>query len=91
MQKVYAWSRNIHRTCALFMIPLGLIILVTGLGMKYPLWFLSVFPSVDIVGFRTLHNAISPFIGIILGIMMLTGTVMYLYPLIIRWKSRQAS
>ena len=73
------------------MIAIGVAMTITGLGMKYPLVFLRMIPSVKLFSLRLLHDTLSPFFAILLGVMMLTGVVMYLYPWVMRWKTRSSS
>lgn len=83
MTKIYLWSRKIHRVFVLIVISLSLVMAVTGLALKYALtWF-------DLGLVRYLHNQLSPFFGLALFVMILTGGFMYLFPWLNRQKSNQ--
>ena len=51
----------------------------TGLILKFPSF--SAFASLDLGMVRFLHNEFSVHFSLALGIMMITGIIMYLFPL----------
>ena len=62
---------RIHRFLVKFMIFFGLIMLVTGMAMKF-----NLDPGI----FRLIHFQTSTFFAPIFSLMLLTGTLMYFYP-----------
>lgn len=80
----YPLARKVHRFCVLFMVVLGLAMTGTGSVMKYAFLVTPVLPSVDLLRVRQLHAILSPFFGIILLAMMVSGGYMYLYPWLLR-------
>ena len=71
----YLLTKKIHRLLILFITILGLIMVLTGLMMKYPALF-NVLPF-DPSTIRTLHNTLSIYFAIVLLLMMITGLCMY--------------
>jgi hypothetical protein len=80
----YLTFRKVHRVLVLVMIGSTLLMTITGLIMKYPA--ITNVVSFDLGFIRKLHNLTSPFFSIVLLLMMLSGTVMYFYPIIARRK-----
>lgn len=71
----YLLAKKIHRLLILFITVLGLIMVSTGLMMRYPVlfdWF-----SFDPVTIRRIHNTLSTYFAIVLILMMITGLCMY--------------
>jgi ABC-type transport system involved in cytochrome c biogenesis permease subunit len=61
-----------------------LLMAFTGTVLKYPR--ITNFIPLDLVFIRNLHNIASPFFGVVLVLMMVSGVVMYFYPIIARRK-----
>jgi len=57
---------------------LGIIMMATGTAMKYP----SLVPFLDPFQARLVHRAISTYFSLVFAVMMATGLVMYLTPLL---------
>lgn len=79
---IYLFVRKLHRILVLVIILSTLIMTVTGVILKYPK--LSNLIPFDLFFIRSLHNATSPFFAIVLTLMMLSGSVMYFYPILAR-------
>jgi hypothetical protein len=82
--KLSIWSRKIHRYLVILISVIGLVMMVTGFKMKQATEGVIVFPFFDSTATRTLHNQLSTLFAIVLGIMMLTGLFLFLYPWIIK-------
>jgi len=82
--KLAIWAKKIHRILVVFITISGLIMMVTGFKMKQATQGIIVLPFFDTTATRTLHNQLSTLFAIVLGIMMLTGIFMYIYPWIIK-------
>lgn len=73
---MYLLSRKIHRIAMFVMVPLSLIMIVTGVLMEEGIY---LFP-----GERQLHSTFSITFSVLLTVMMMTGIVLYVYPLLIK-------
>ncbi|MFS8159318.1 MAG: hypothetical protein ACMG6E_03735 [Candidatus Roizmanbacteria bacterium] len=80
MIKAYLWIKMVHRLFLYLTSFLILFMSITGLLLKYPLFSGFIFLDTGLV--RSLHNAFSIYFVISLGIMMLSGIYMYLFPLL---------
>lgn len=78
--KLYLWSKSIHRITLFVTLFLTGIMSVTGLVLKYP--SLGIFFPFDSVFVRSVHSVFSTYFAIVLGIMVLTGSYMYIFPLL---------
>ena len=79
INKLYLYSKSIHRISLFAMVALTMIMGGTGTMMKYPSFFSSI-PFVDLALMRAVHNMMSIYFSIVLSLMMLTGLYMYLFP-----------
>ncbi|NMB84104.1 hypothetical protein GYA28_02335 [Candidatus Roizmanbacteria bacterium] len=73
MIKLYLFSKKIHRVLVMAVVFLGSIMGITGLILKYHLS--------DYGLIRWLHNQLSLFFGLVFFVMLVTGIVMYIFPL----------
>jgi len=81
MIKLYLFSKKIHRVLVLIITVIGVIMSITGVLLKYT--FISTkFSFIDLGLVRFIHNSLSPFFVIIFFGMMITGIIMYLFPLV---------
>ncbi|OGV96359.1 hypothetical protein A2W24_04470 [Microgenomates group bacterium RBG_16_45_19] len=80
---MYLKAKKLHRFLALLIVVLALIMMVTGSIMKFPL----LFPFVDPLAARRLHNTLSPFFSLALFFMAASGLTMYFYPLYLKKKT----
>ena len=87
MTKLYLFSKKIHRLLVFVVLALGLFMMLSGLMLKYTAYFIDNFKFIDLVMMRYLHNSVSIIFSIVLFFMMLTGTLMYFLPIIIRKKA----
>lgn len=79
---IYLTFRKLHRLLVLVISTSALLMSLTGMVMKYPM-ITNVIP-LDLMMVRNLHNIASPFFGVVLVLMMVSGVVMYFYPIITR-------
>lgn len=81
MIKLYLFSKKIHRVLVLIITVIGVLMSITGVLLKYT--FISTkFSFIDLGLIRFIHNNLSPFFVIIFFGMMITGIIMYLFPLV---------
>lgn len=80
MTKLYLLSKQIHRFCLILIVGSGGTMMLTGMALKYSSFVYKYMKFVDLQLFRTLHNTMSGFFSPVLFVMMLTGIVMYVYP-----------
>ena len=83
LQLIYAWSKKIHNWMMWLMLLIGSGMTIGGLIMHRELegeWYPSF---IDIVLVRWLHNQMATPFAIVLGVMMLTGVVMWGVPKIL--------
>lgn len=83
---IYLLSKKIHRLLVVLISFSIILMTATGLMMKYPR-ITNVIPF-NLVSVRTLHNLASPIFSIILVLMMVTGIIMYFYPVLTNRKSK---
>ena len=80
--KLYLWTKEIHRLFIYLTSFLIFIMSITGMLLKF-----SIFKSLSLLDLglvRSLHNDFSIYFAISLGIMMITGIYMYLFPILRR-------
>ena len=82
LSKANYYSRLLHKASAITTSILGGVMTITGLALKFPQVFKLPFLSPSFV--RFLHNALSPFFAAALGVMILTGLFMYVFPWILK-------
>lgn len=80
MIKFYLFCKTIHRLAMFALIVLTILMGMTGLYLKYS-WLNKLLPF-DLTLLRYLHNEMSPYFVLILTVMMATGVVMYIFPLL---------
>jgi uncharacterized iron-regulated membrane protein len=81
--KLYLFSKKIHRLLALIIAVMALIMMITGLNMKYGWFFL------DPLFARHLHNTFSIYFAVVLLLMMLAGLVMFFFPYWQKWQNKK--
>lgn len=79
MTKLYLFSKTVHRILVMAISFITLIMALSGILLKYP--SLSSQTSLDLRLIRYIHNNLSPFFSVMLTIMVVTGIIMYVYPL----------
>lgn len=82
MTKLYLLSKTIHRIFLYLTSYMLIFMSVTGIMLKYS--FFRDWRFLDLGLIRYLHNEFSIYFAVSLGIMMLTGFAMYLFPLMRR-------
>jgi len=80
MIKLYLFTKLIHRLSLYATSFFVLFMSLTGIVLKYS--FFKKFSSIDMGLIRYLHGELSIYFVAALGVMMLTGLYMYLFPLI---------
>ena len=86
IEKLDRIARTTHRLCVILMLVLGMTMAYTGMVMKFTVFILTYVPFLYFGNARTLHNFLSPFFGVLLVTMMITGGYMYIYPWLLRRK-----
>lgn len=84
MNKAYLWSKKIHRWAMWLMMFFGGLMTVTGVTLKYWGGLTDFGDNFKIV--RQWHRDVSVWFVAVMGIMAVTGVIMYVYPMIIRRK-----
>ena len=79
MTKLYLLSKTIHRFLVIITSITTLMMAITGILLKYPLWINSL--NIDIGLIRFIHNNLSILFTLILVLMTISGIVMYIYPI----------
>ena len=69
-------AKKIYRLLVLVITVLALIMVATGTILKYPQ--LGEIMDLNLESARYLHNQLSPYLAVVLVIMILTGLVMYI-------------
>lgn len=82
MIKIYLLAKKIHRVLLYLAIFLIVFMGFTGLILKYTDIVYNFFPQIDSGLMRYLHNEFSIYFSIVLFAMLVTGTFMYVFPLI---------
>jgi hypothetical protein len=80
MTKLYLFSKSIHRYLVLIVSTLTILMAGTGIMLKY--LFLPMALGFDPGTVRYIHNQLSVLFTIALVLMMLTGIIMYIFPLL---------
>lgn len=80
MVKYFLLARKIHRLFVIIISLLSAVMAVTGILMKYP--SLDQILGLNTGQIRFIHNNLSPFLGIGLTVMIATGSIMYIFPLL---------
>ncbi|MBI5620735.1 hypothetical protein HY949_03080 [Candidatus Gottesmanbacteria bacterium] len=83
MTKLYLFCRKIHRYIALAATALLSLMAGTGMMLSAPK-IADALPWIDIKYARSIHGAMAPWAGLSVWLMLLTGLVLYLYPLWMR-------
>lgn len=78
--KWFLYSKQIHRICMFITILLGVIIMPTGILLNYSFLY-SYFSFINPGNVRQIHAFVSPYFSISILIMMITGVIMYIFPL----------
>ncbi len=78
--RYFVLAKRLHRALIPIIVILTLIMVWTGLMLKYPNLALSL--KVDLLTVRFLHSQFSIYFALALIVMMLSGLVMYLFPLL---------
>lgn len=85
MIKLYLWAKSIHRLFLYLTSFLVLFMSITGILLKYSIFKNISFLDLNLI--RSLHNDMSIYIVVSLGLMMTTGVFMYIFPLLRRKNS----
>lgn len=77
MTNLLILARKIHRILVLIIITISLIMMTTGVLMKYS--FMNIF-RFDMAAVRYLHNQVSALFSFTLIFMIVTGSYLYIFP-----------
>jgi hypothetical protein len=78
----YLFFRKMHRLLVLVTAFSTLVMAISGIFLKFS--GLAKALSLNLSSIRFIHNIASPFYTILLMLMMISGVVMYFYPIIKR-------
>jgi hypothetical protein len=84
LAKLSIWARKIHRILVSFVTISGLIMMMTGLVMRNSTEGETFLPFIDPTAARTVHGNTSAIFAVFLGLMILTGLFLYMYPWLIK-------
>ena len=84
MTRLYEFVRTVHRLFVLVAATLAIAMSLTGMSMKYSTTALRLFPNLNLAQLRYVHNQLTPYTGIVLIVMALSGLCMYILPPLIR-------
>lgn len=79
MTKLYLLSRKIHNLFVFFIIVITIAMSGTGMVLKFPA-LSNTLPFLSYEVARQTHNQLSLLFSLTLGIMILTGLIMFFYP-----------
>ena len=82
LTQLFKWSRTVHRVFLFPVTALYILMTITGLALKYSA--VSRWLKIDEGLARYIHNQLSPYFAIVLGVMVITGWFLYLYPFLAR-------
>lgn len=88
VMQLYAYCRKAHRFFAVMTVLVFAVMTITGLLLRYH-WLAGFVPMERFTLIRTIHGTVSPLAAVSIVLMGATGLVMYLYPLIQRFRERQ--
>lgn len=75
-EKLYLFAKKIHRFLVLLISTIGILMAGTGILLKYKPDF------INLGSVRLVHNSLSPYFALVFLGMMITGLIMYIFPLI---------
>ncbi|EKE14875.1 MAG: hypothetical protein ACD_12C00259G0005 [uncultured bacterium] len=78
---LFLFSKKIHRFLVIFIAIIGIIMSVTGILLKYT-FIAAKFTFIDLELIRFIHNNLSPIFALVFLGMLITGLIMYIFPLI---------
>lgn len=81
MINLYILSRKIHRILVLIISVIGILMAITGILLKYT-FIATKLTFIDLGLIRFIHNNLSPFFAVVFLGMLITGLIMYIFPLI---------
>ncbi|MFH2019080.1 MAG: hypothetical protein ABII80_00475 [bacterium] len=89
MTTIYAWSKKIHRWSMWFAIGLGVPLSLTGIIMEESDGWGQTLGIQFLLWSRSIHRAISTKFVLVLGIMIVSGLVMWAIPELIKLRARK--
>jgi hypothetical protein len=78
--KLAVYARKIHRILVLFISVLGVAMAITGLTLHEAEEGGSFLPYLKADFAGEVHNSLSTYFAFVLGLMIITGLMLYLYP-----------
>ncbi len=82
--KITYYARRVHRFVLLLVVILGLVQMITGLTLRYPL----ALPMIDQEQARLLHFQTALYFSVVFGLQMITGVIMYVAPWVVKRLNR---
>ena len=90
LQKIFVWSKKVHRLCMWVVIGLGAPQAITGILIGGDSgWRQEIFSFDQLFWFRLIHRQISSIFALFLAIMMITGFVMWVVPELLKRKKKK--
>lgn len=89
MTSLFLLSKRLHRYLVLIILGLTLVMAGTGVFLRYPSWSVWLPTWFDMGQVRYLHNQVSTYFAIALGVMVLTGAFMYFNTLWVQRKQEK--
>jgi hypothetical protein len=91
LSKLAILSRKVHRFLVLIITVLGTVMAATGLTMHEAGEENNLFPFFDLNLAEKIHNTLSVYFTLVLGLMILTGLFLYLFPYITKFYSNRST
>ncbi|EKE13952.1 MAG: hypothetical protein ACD_12C00733G0004 [uncultured bacterium] len=78
---LFLFSKKIHRFLVTLIAIIGIVMSMTGMLLKYT-FIAAKFTFINLGLIRFIHNNLSPIFAVVFLGMLITGLVMYFFPLI---------
>jgi len=78
---LYLFAKKIHRFLVILISTIGVLMAITGMVLKYT-FIATKFTLIDLGLVRFIHNSLSPIFFIVFLGMLITGLIMYFYPML---------
>ena len=78
---MFLLSKKIHRFLVIIIATIGVLMAGTGILLKYTI-ISKKLTFIDLGLIRSLHNNLSPYFAVVFLGMLITGLVMYLFPML---------
>ena len=78
---LFLLSKKIHRFLVIIIATIGVLMAGTGILLKYTI-ISKKLTFIDLGLIRSLHNNLSPYFAVVFLGMLITGLIMYLFPML---------